>query len=102
MTIMKDLSIFDLLREEALEGMDDGEVHFFIRSPFGTHEVEVSYDPEEDEVFAVVGFMLPDDMYAETENGTYGTLQGFRVFSESSVTLVKWRDAYNEKRKGKG
>ena len=34
----------------------------------------------EEDVFMRVGFCLPDDCFAEIEDGTYGQLQCFRVY----------------------
>lgn len=41
----------------------------------------IYYAADEDgEDYAVVGYNLPDGIYAEIDSGTYGTLQGFRVY----------------------
>lgn len=49
-----------------------------VEGPFGRHGV--SYGEEDGEVFAVVGFCLPDGIFAEIDSDTYGTLCGFRIF----------------------
>jgi len=50
-----------------------------VTSPFGSHNV--TYDEDEDgERYATVGFVLPDDVFAEIEGGTYGGLVGLRVY----------------------
>jgi hypothetical protein len=32
--------------------------------------------------YITVGFCLPDDIYAEIEDGTYGQMQGFRIYKD--------------------
>lgn len=56
-----------------------------VRSAFGVHGVSyVDRDDDEDGIgFATIGFVMPEGIYAEIEHGTYGELQGFRVFRES-------------------
>lgn len=39
------------------------------------------FDEESDDEYVTVGFCLPDDVYAEIEDGTYGQLQAFRVYA---------------------
>ena len=51
-----------------------------IKSPFGDLGVVWDYDPEFG-TYATVGFNLPDGIYAEIEDGTYGQLQGFRIYT---------------------
>lgn len=49
-----------------------------ITGPFGTHGV--TYDLDEDsEPYARIGFVLPEGVYAEIEDGTYGELQALRI-----------------------
>jgi hypothetical protein len=43
---------------------------------FGEHESEGEY--------VIVGFMLPDGVYAEVGDRVYGQLQGFRIFGPSA------------------
>lgn len=41
----------------------------------------IHYGEDEDgDAFALVGYSLPEAIYAEIDSGTYGTLQGFRVY----------------------
>lgn len=47
-------------------------------SVFGTHGIE--YGEEDGMEYASLGFILPDGMYAEIEDGTYGQLNAFRIF----------------------
>lgn len=51
-----------------------------VTSTFGNHSIE--YQTEAGEEYAIVAFMLPDDVFAEIEDGTYGTLNGFRIYRE--------------------
>lgn len=60
------------------EKMESGHYPTKIVGPFGVHGVMYSYG-EDDEIFATVGFNLPDGIYAEIEDGTYGQQQGFRI-----------------------
>ena len=48
-----------------------------VEGPFGHHGV--SYTNDDDLHFASVGFTLPADTFAEIEDGTYGSLQAFRI-----------------------
>lgn len=50
-----------------------------ITGPFGTHGVTYERD-EDDEPYASIGFNLPEGVYAEIEDGTYGELQALRVY----------------------
>ena len=59
-----------------------GERPESVESPFGTHGV--NYGEEDGERFATVGFVLPDGVFAEIEDGTYGQLNGFRVFLDEA------------------
>lgn len=42
-------------------------------------------DPHEndDGEYIRVGFVLPDDIYAEVDDGTYGQLNAFRIYREN-------------------
>lgn len=64
-----------------------------IRSDWGIKQVESMYgvhgvyyvdaaDSEENEAYAIVGFVLPEGIYVEIEDGTYGEVQGFRIYRE--------------------
>ena len=52
-----------------------GERPMQVSGPFGTHSM--GYGEDDGEAYAVVGFALPDGVYAETDGGTYGELQGW-------------------------
>ena len=55
-----------------------------VESPFGLvgiREGNDDYDGGGD--YITVGFVLPDGVYAEIEDGTYGQLQGFRIYKEA-------------------
>jgi hypothetical protein len=63
---------------EAVSGRPDQIV-----GPFGAHGVTYGTD-EDGEPYATVGFVLPgDEVFAEIEDGTYGSLCGFRVYLDS-------------------
>lgn len=48
--------------------------------PNGDHS-GIHYGEDEDgDTFALVGYNLPEHIYAEIDSDTYGTLQGFRVY----------------------
>lgn len=49
---------------------------------FGDHTCGIQYFDAEDEFgdFCIVGFTMPDGIFAEIEDGTYGTLHGFRIY----------------------
>jgi len=50
-----------------------------ITGPLGTHGV--TYDVDDDgEPYARIGFGLPEGVYAEIEDGTYGELQALRIY----------------------
>jgi len=61
-----------------------GEMPSQVTGPFGTHGV--TYGEETGEQYATVGFCLPDGVYAEVEDGTYGELQGLRVILDEPGT----------------
>lgn len=42
----------------------------------------VTYGKEDGEPYFVLGYTLPQGSYAEIEDGTYGELQGVRVFMD--------------------
>ncbi|MHB1712222.1 MAG: hypothetical protein ACYCV7_12585 [Acidimicrobiales bacterium] len=58
-----------------------GERPMQVSGPFGVHGM--GYGEEDGEAYAVIGFALPDGVYAETDGGTYGELQGFRIFIDA-------------------
>ena len=47
--------------------------------PFGSHGVTYGVD-EDGESYATIGFVLPEGVYAEIEDGTYGNLTGLRIY----------------------
>ena len=49
-----------------------------IEDRFGTHGV--TYGTDDTGEYVVVGFQFPAGIYAEIEDGTYGTLQGLRIY----------------------
>jgi hypothetical protein len=54
-----------------------------VTTKFGTHGVEYVHEEDDPEGigYAVIGWTIPlVDVYAEIEDGTYGQLQGFRVY----------------------
>jgi len=63
-----------------------GEMPSQVTGPFGTHGV--TYGEETGEEYATIGFCLPDGVYAEVEDCTYGQLQGLRVILDESDAEV--------------
>lgn len=58
----------------------------YIKTDLGVHEVTITADEDGDE-YALVSFMLGGStstptVHAEIEDGTYGILQGFRIYKE--------------------
>ncbi len=47
--------------------------------PFGSHGVTYGVD-EDGESYATIGFVLPEGVFAEIEDGTYGNLTGLRIY----------------------
>lgn len=45
----------------------------------GSHKVYYDTDLDGDD-YAVIGYKLPEGVYAELSDATYGTLQGFRIY----------------------
>jgi hypothetical protein len=60
-------------------------------TPLGTHGVQ--YDVDEDGVYARIGMSLPEGAYAEVDDGTYGTLNAFRVYLTDDPTFEVTDDA---------
>jgi hypothetical protein len=57
-----------------------------VTSPFGDHGVSEGGDPDYDDgLYITVGCCLPDGTFAEIEDGTYGQLQGFRIFKDAEL-----------------
>ena len=77
---MNELEVFlTSLQARLLNGQRPTEVI----SPFGIHGVMYGTD-EDDNTYATVGFILPNGVYAEIEDGTFGELQGFRIYFDNS------------------
>jgi len=54
-----------------------------VRGPLGDHRVYYNIERisrDIDEEYALVTFPLPDGVYAEIENSTYGVMEGFRLY----------------------
>ena len=60
-----------------------GGVHE-IQGPLGVLGVEYvdAEDNEDNEEYAEIALMLPDEIYAVIDGGTYGRLFGIRIFKE--------------------
>lgn len=48
----------------------------------GIHGIQ--YGEDEAGEYATIGFTLPDGIYGEVDGGTYGQLQGFRIYRAGS------------------
>jgi len=44
--------------------------------------LDCEYAEDGEGQYAVIGFALPDDFFAEIDGGTYGALFGFRIYRE--------------------
>lgn len=52
-----------------------------ITSPFGVHGITYGGDSHDGGgKYAIIGFNLPENVYAEIDCDTYGSLQGFRIY----------------------
>ncbi|MHB1772059.1 MAG: hypothetical protein ACYCST_10000 [Acidimicrobiales bacterium] len=60
-------------------GCDVANAPEVIVGPFGSHGVRYGND-EDNEPYATVGFVLPEGVFAEIEDGTYGNLTGLRIY----------------------
>jgi hypothetical protein len=81
--------------EDVRSRLDAGERPDRITGPFGTHGVV--YGEEDGEEYAVIGFALPDGIFAEVDEGahTYGELYGFRVFIKSQQDVPSSPSAHS-------
>lgn len=79
--INPDQQLYSWLRDVRVR-LASGDMPNQVTGPFGTHGV--TYGEETGEQYATVGFCLPDGVYAEVEDGTYGQLQGLRVILDGS------------------
>ena len=65
-----------------------GERPIEVSGPLGIHSVYYieAYDRSNDEgeAYAIVDWRLPDGVFAEVDDGTYGALEGFRMFLRST------------------
>lgn len=63
-----------------------GERPLCVSGPFGEHGVHY-YDADADGLgaYAFIGFNLPAGVFVEIEDGTYGELEGFRVYLAGPV-----------------
>jgi hypothetical protein len=61
-----------------------------VSGPFGDFDVEYHLDldaNEGEDLYALIGFMLPDDEHicAELEGDTYGIMTGIRIYLETET-----------------
>lgn len=54
-----------------------------LESPAGTQGV--TYGSDDQGEFATIGMTLPEGVFAEIEDGTFGQLQGYRVYLSDEV-----------------
>lgn len=68
--------------ETLIDRFDSGDFPTVVNGPETTHGIVYGFDDEQGEVFATVGYSLPQDerVFAEIEDGTYGQLQGIRIY----------------------
>lgn len=56
-----------------------------LTSPFGECGIMAGDDGYDGGgAYITVGFVLPDGVYAEIEDGTYGQMQGFRIYLDDT------------------
>lgn len=56
-----------------------------LNSPFGACGIMAGDDEYDDfGAYITVGFNLPDGVFAEIEDDTYGQMQGFRIYLDDS------------------
>lgn len=68
------------VRNQYNAGSTDIVDRAIIDTPFGRSVMKEGSDDEGD--YITIGFGLPEDVYAEIEDGTYGVMQGFRIYKE--------------------
>lgn len=73
-------SLNENLSRIAREFRIDGQRPTSVETPDGTHGVAYGTDEDGDD-YAIVGFNVNGkNIYAEIEDGTFGSLQGFRIY----------------------
>lgn len=72
-------SLVPMLNDIRQTMMATGERPERIKTVFGEHGMSYGFD-EDGDGYVTIGFVLPRAMYAEIEDGTYGSLQGFRFY----------------------
>jgi hypothetical protein len=66
-----------IMRDELSLKWEEG----FIVTPLGRHGVTITEDMTEGP-YATIGMVLDEHVYVEIEDGTYGQMQGFRIYKE--------------------
>lgn len=69
---------FITMLDDVTARLNHGERPSVIQTNFGYHGIR--YGTDDTGQYAVVGFEFPAGIYAEIEDGTYGTLQGLRIY----------------------
>lgn len=72
------MNVIDDFIRSVHHDLSEGEQPEVVNSVFGQHGVH--YGEDENGTYAIVGFSTNKDVYAEIEDGTYGTLQGWRIY----------------------
>lgn len=78
---MDDLSVaMQIMRDELSLKWEEG----FIETPLGRHGITITEDDtsEGEGPYATIGMVLDEHVYVEIEDGTYGQMQGFRIYRE--------------------
>lgn len=75
-------ALIDGLKTEIIKASDEGIQPDKIELPLETFEVFWGWDPEVGERFITVKIKFPRLVYAEIEDGTYGQMQGIRIYYE--------------------
>ncbi len=72
------MNVVDIFLGSVQRHLNEGQRPQSVTSEFGQHGVH--YGKDETGTYAVIGFSTIKNVYAETEDGTYGVLQGWRVY----------------------
>lgn len=78
---LDELAVFIRLNPDEYRAVANTSGEYKVESPFGEHGLMHGFDEDGDEYFTV-GFSINHKMvFAEIEDGTYGELQGFRIYT---------------------
>lgn len=77
---MSDVNLYNWLRDESEKFLTDASYYpQQVMSQYGLHGCTYGVD-EDDCKFVTIGFNMPPHVFAEIEEGTWGNLQGWRIY----------------------